>query len=143
MTTASQKRELLRPNPTAVGHKALSISFVADGPQGSRALYTARADHEGWPGLLHGGVAFALMDEALGWAVYFQGLFGVTEKIEARFRQPIPIGMKLIVIAWTVSRWRRIVTARAEIRVDAKDEVLVAEADATMYVQGPEQFDYD
>ena len=119
----------------------LHVSFAADGPYGSRALYTARAEHEGWPGLLHGGVTFALMDEALGWAVYFQGLLGVTAKTEARFRQPIPIGMKLVVKAWTVSRRRRTVMARAEIRVDARDEPLVAEADATMYVQDSEQFD--
>jgi acyl-coenzyme A thioesterase PaaI-like protein len=121
----------------------LHVSFAADGPHGSRALYTARPEHEGWPGLLHGGVTFALMDKALGWAVYFQGLFGVTAKTEARFRQPIPIGMKLVIRAWTVSQRRRIVTARAEIRVDANDEVLVAEADATMYVQDSERFDHD
>jgi acyl-coenzyme A thioesterase PaaI-like protein len=83
------------------------------------------------------------MDEALGWAVYFQGLFGVTAKTKARFRQPIPIGMNLVIRAWTVSQRRRIVTARAEIRVDANDEVLVAEADATMYVQDSERFDHD
>lgn len=121
----------------------LRVSFAADGPRGSRALYTARTEHEGWPGLLHGGVTFALMDEALGWAVYFQGLFGVTAKTEARFRQPIPIGVKLIVRAWTVSLRRRIVTARAEIRVDARDGVLVAEADATMFIQDSEHFDHD
>lgn len=83
------------------------------------------------------------MDEALGWAVYFQGLFGVTAKTETRFRQPIPIGMKLVVKGWTVSRRRRIVMARAEIRVDATEELLLAEADATMYVQDSEQFDQD
>jgi acyl-coenzyme A thioesterase PaaI-like protein len=43
----------------------LQVSFMADGAQGSRALYTARPEHEGWPGLLHGGVTFSLMDEAL------------------------------------------------------------------------------
>jgi acyl-coenzyme A thioesterase PaaI-like protein len=83
------------------------------------------------------------MDEAVGWAVHFQGLSGLTAKTEARFRQPIPIGMKLVVKAWTVSQRRQIMTARAEIKVDAENELLVAEADATMYVQDSEQFHND
>jgi len=33
--------------------------------------YIARAEHGGWDGILHGGVMFALMDEALGWAHYY------------------------------------------------------------------------
>src|SRR6266436_446517 len=44
--------------------RGLQVAFLADGAHGSRALYTARPEHEGWPGLLHGGVTFSLMDEA-------------------------------------------------------------------------------
>jgi acyl-coenzyme A thioesterase PaaI-like protein len=113
----------------------LHIPFVADGANGSSACYTVRAEHCGWPGLLHGGVAFALMDEALAWACYFQGLYGVTARIETRFRQPLPVGSKLTIRAWTTERRRRLVTARAEIRLDADDQPLVAEADATMYLR--------
>lgn len=115
----------------------LHVPFVADGAHGSRGSYTVRAEHCGWPGLLHGGIAFALMDEALAWACYFQGLYGVTARVETRFRQPIPSGTKLMVRAWTTDRRRRLVTARAEIRLDAQDGedgTLVAEADATMYL---------
>ncbi|MBI4443315.1 MAG: hypothetical protein HY649_08075, partial [Acidobacteria bacterium] len=66
---------------------------------------------------------------------YFQGLFGVTARAETRFRQPVAVGAKLLVRAWILSRRRRLVTARAEIRLDAPDKPLVAEADATMYLQ--------
>ena len=96
----------------------LQVPFFADGPHGSRALYTARAEHGGWPGMLHGGVTFALMDEALGWAVHFQGLHGVTARADTRFRQPVPIGAKLIIRGWTLGQRRRLMTARAEIRID-------------------------
>ena len=116
----------------------LHVPFVPDGAHGSRAVYTARAEHCGWPGLLHGGVALALMDEALAWSLYFQGLFGVTARIETRFRQPIPIGAKLMIRAWTLDRRRQIVHARAEIRGGADDSPLVAEANATMYLQETE-----
>ena len=112
----------------------LHVPFVSDGAHGSRAAYTARAEHCGWPGLLHGGVVFALMDEALAWACYFQGLYGVTARVQARFRQPIPSGTKLIIRAWTLERNRRLVNARAEIRLEAEGEPLVAEATATMYL---------
>ncbi len=113
----------------------MHVPFVPDGENGSRAEYTARAEHCGWPGLLHGGVTFALMDEALAWSLYFQGLFGVTARVETRFRQPIPAGTKLIIRAWTTERRRRLVDARAEMRMDHADGALVAEAEATMYLQ--------
>ena len=113
----------------------LQVPFAPDGAHGSRATYTACAEQCGLPGLLHGGVAFALMDEAFAWALYYQDLYGVTARAETRFRQPIPSGAKLIVRAWTLERRRRLVNVRAEIRLDAEDKGLVAEADATMYLQ--------
>jgi acyl-coenzyme A thioesterase PaaI-like protein len=113
----------------------LQVPFFRDGENGSRAVYTARAEHAGWPGILHGGVTFSLMDEALGWALYFQGITGVTAKVEARFRQPIPVGTNLIIRAWTVDQRRRLVNARAEIRADNdEDQMLFAEVEAKMYL---------
>lgn len=110
----------------------LQVSFMADGAHGSRAHYTARPEHEGWPGLLYGEVTFSLMDEALGWAAYFQGLYGVTARIDTRFRRPIPIGTRVLIKAWTIDRRRRIATARAEVRAEEENHGLLAEADATL-----------
>jgi len=42
----------------------LRVGFTRDGAHGSPARYTARPVHAGWNGILHGGVTFALMDEA-------------------------------------------------------------------------------
>ena len=119
----------------------LQVPFFQDGPHGSRALYTARAEHNGWPGMLHGGVTFALMDEALGWAVHFQGLCGVTARADTRFRQPVPIGAKVIIRAWTLEQRHRLMTARAEIRMDNQEQTLLAEIDATMYLLDVENRD--
>jgi uncharacterized protein (TIGR00369 family) len=110
----------------------LQVSFSPEGANGSKAVYTARSEHGGWPGILHGGVTFSLMDEALGWALYFHGMAGVTARVETRFRQPIPIGTSLSIRAWTIERRRQLVTARAEIRDEG--ETLLAEADATMFL---------
>lgn len=112
----------------------LQIPFRPDGDGGSVATYAAKPEHQGWPGVLHGGLAFSLMDEALGWALYFQGLAGVTARVEARFRQPIRIGTSMTIRAWTVKRHRKLVAARAEIRGNFEAQPLLAEADATMYL---------
>ncbi|MBI2817040.1 MAG: PaaI family thioesterase [Acidobacteria bacterium] len=115
--------------------EGLHVNFEQDGEHGARGFYTAREEHCGWPGLLHGGLTFTLMDEALAYALYFQELYGVTARIETRFRQPIPAGAKLLIRAWTISRRKQLIDARAEIRLDGNDGALVAEATATMYLQ--------
>jgi uncharacterized protein (TIGR00369 family) len=115
----------------------LQVSFARDGEHGTRAEYVARTEHCGWPGILHGGITFSLMDEALAYALYEQGLYGVTAKIQTRFRQPVPVGAKLVIRAWTIEQRRRLMDAHAEVRLDSDDGAIVAEADATMYLQDP------
>jgi uncharacterized protein (TIGR00369 family) len=115
----------------------LHIQFFPDGPHGTRAEYVAQKEHCGWPGLLHGGVTFALMDEAFAYALYMQGLYGVTAKVETRFRQPVRVGEKLLIRAWTMEQRRRLVDARAEIHLGSESGPVIAEAAATMYLQEP------
>jgi acyl-coenzyme A thioesterase PaaI-like protein len=115
-------------------HSGLHVTYVPDGDTGAKALYTAREEHSGWPGILHGGLTFTLMDEALGWALYFRDLAGVTARIETRFREPITVGTQMFVRAWMIDRRRKIITAKAEVRRDSADGAILAEADATMYL---------
>lgn len=113
----------------------LKVAFAPHGDNGSRAEYIARAEHGGWPGVLHGGLLLALMDEALGWSLYFHGSGGLTARFDARFRQPVPVGSALVIRAWTMERRGRLVKARAEVRMNTDEGSLVAEADASMFVQ--------
>jgi acyl-coenzyme A thioesterase PaaI-like protein len=110
----------------------LHVPFEPDGNHGSVARYVAREEHGGWPGMLHGGVIFALMDEALGWALYFHGLAGVTARFKARYREAIPIGAELTIRAWTMERRRNLVRAVAEVRRADDGAKLLVEATATM-----------
>ncbi|MSO21642.1 MAG: PaaI family thioesterase [Acidobacteria bacterium] len=116
----------------------LHVLFTRDGERGARGEYVAQPEHCGWPGMLHGGITFALMDEALAYALYFQGMFGVTAKAETRFREPIPAGAKVIIRAWVVAQRRRLVTAHAEIHLDDVTKTVLAETEATMFLQEAE-----
>jgi acyl-coenzyme A thioesterase PaaI-like protein len=111
----------------------LKVPFEQEGPGRSCGFYTARPEHGGWNGILHGGVTFSLMDEALGWALFFEGKPAVTARVNARFHRPVPIATPLVIRAWIVQDRRRVVEARAEIRADGPVNDMYSEADATMY----------
>jgi acyl-coenzyme A thioesterase PaaI-like protein len=112
----------------------LHVPFTRDGEQGSRATYIVRSEHVGWPGLVHGGLLFTLMDESVAWLLYFNGLRGVTAKAETRFKRPAPVGASLVITGSIVKRARRLVQVRAEVqRADADNEI-IADMEATMYL---------
>jgi uncharacterized protein (TIGR00369 family) len=113
--------------------RGLQVPFQPDGPYGSVAHYRARPEHGGWNGILHGGVTFALMDEALGWALYYQNHPAVTARAETKFHKPVPMGADVVVKAWVVRERRRLFEAHAEIRMEDAETTLLAEMNATMY----------
>jgi uncharacterized protein (TIGR00369 family) len=57
-------------------------------------VFHPRAEHQGYPGRLHGGVASALLDETIGRAINLanRDAWGVTVELTVRFRKPVPIG---------------------------------------------------
>jgi len=112
--------------------QGLRVPFVPEGERGSTALYIARAEHGGWNGILHGGVTFSLMDEALGWALYYRGTPAATARVMTRFHKPVPISTALRVRAWVTRDRGRLVEAKAEVRLDGPGTVLFAEAEAVM-----------
>jgi uncharacterized protein (TIGR00369 family) len=102
----------------------------------AEARYTAEQRHQGYDGLLHGGIVTALLDEAMGWAIFHQGIWGVTAKISVTFRHPVPTGEELRVIGEIArDRGRLIETSGTVARAD--DGAILAEAEGT-FLRMPE-----
>ena len=94
---------------------------------GARAEFRPRPEHQGWDGILHGGIVMTLLDETLAYAAMFAVGPAVTAEIHARMRKPAPIA-QLYTLFGTVQRVRLgLVNVRATI-VDAAGQ-LIAEAD--------------
>ncbi len=111
--------------------RGLHVRFERGPDGGSVTRYTARAEHVGWPDVIHGGLLFTLMDEAVAWAVIYAGQHAVTARAETRFRSPARVGTPLVVRGSIVESSRRMIRTHAEIR-EAEGEVVVAELDAVM-----------
>ncbi len=82
----------------------IGLHLHFDGAEdGVRALVTLGPDFQGWKNIAHGGVAMALLDEAMAHAAGHAGHRGVTGSMNVRFRKPVPLGEPLTVrgrIAW-------------------------------------------
>lgn len=83
------------------------------------AHVTVPDDYNSYPGIVHGGVVAAMLDETSGRAVLLEDdnrLF-VTLKLETTFRKPTPTGVPLTVVGWIVQDRGTRVKAAGEIRL--------------------------
>jgi len=65
------------------------------------ALFTPREEHQSYPGIAHGGVSAAILDEVVGRAImahYGQETFGVTLDLQVKYKKPVPLNVELKVI---------------------------------------------
>jgi len=67
--------------------------------------FTPSEEHQGWPGVLHGGLAATVLDETMGRAAALKDQWMVTAKIEFTYRKPVPLGLPLKVTA-RIEKWQ-------------------------------------
>ena len=108
--------------------------YVGDGKV--TTTFTPRPEHQGWPGVMHGGITSTILDETVGRTAFLVDMWAVTGRMEVRFRRPIPIGQPFTVTAEIVRVRSRALEARGEIRL--ADGTVAAEAQAT-YIRIPDE----
>lgn len=108
----------------------LKLKIVRDGDEAS-GEFTIGELYQGWRGFVHGGIISTILDEAMAYT-FFPEIKGVTAKTEIRFRQPVPVGIPMVVTARLVGKTRKLLTTTAVISL--KDGTVVAESTAQSYV---------
>lgn len=78
---------------------SLGLAFRPSSDGGVAAEFKGHAGLQGYEGLLHGGVASALLDAAMTNCLFRHGVKAVTARLAVRFRVPIPFGAALVVQA--------------------------------------------
>jgi uncharacterized protein (TIGR00369 family) len=63
-------------------------------------VFQPRAEHQGYPGRLHGGIASAILDETIGRAINIADThtWGVTVELTVRYRKPVPLDREVTAV---------------------------------------------
>jgi len=82
----------------------LKLDFYEDGEASEvRAEFTVPEDYQGYPGVVHGGILAAILDEVSGRAVMLHDSdenLMATLRLTVRYRRPTPIGTPLTAVGW-------------------------------------------
>jgi acyl-coenzyme A thioesterase PaaI-like protein len=104
----------------------------AEGASDYEAHFRFDERHQAAPGLVHGGLVSAALDEACGLLATWHRFPSVTARIFVRYRQPVPINRDLVIRAWvTGSRGRR---THVDGQLLDRDEVLAEARSAFLHV---------
>jgi uncharacterized protein (TIGR00369 family) len=119
----------------------LQLEFYEDHESNEiKAEVTVPDVYQGYPGIVHGGIISAILDEVSGRAMMIEGgedaLFA-TLRLTIRFRRPTPTETPLTAVGWVEQASRVGTRAAAEIRLP--DGTVTAECES-LVAQPPESF---
>ncbi|HTP04864.1 MAG TPA: PaaI family thioesterase [Nitrospirota bacterium] len=114
-----------RENPSG-----LAVEFQINAEARSiRATFIPKEAHQGYEGIIHGGILSALLDEAMAKLAYSLGIPAVTAEITVRFKSSAAPGEELNVSGRLMQEAHGLIRAEAKIE---RGPVLVAEAAAKL-----------
>lgn len=119
----------------------LQMKFYNSGPGEVTAQYTVQEQYQGYPGVVHGGIVAAMLDEVAA-RTHLGGdnpRFMYTAKLNIRYRKNVPIGKPLRIVGKIGKSKKRAATATGEIY--GPDEELLAQADALLIEVPDEMLD--
>lgn len=81
--------------------------------------------------MVHGGILASLMDEVMAHSLWQRGIPAVTAKMQLRYRDPVPVGERLIIYGRLLQERGK--TAQAEGWLTAADGTRLVEATGTFF----------
>ena len=98
------------------------------------AEFTVTENHQGAPGLAHGGLLSLAFDEALGKLMWLIRSPAVTARLETDFMKPVPIGTTLHITAHITGQVKRKVYTEAIGRLNGPDGDIAVRAAALFVI---------
>ncbi|MFH1085337.1 MAG: PaaI family thioesterase [Chloroflexota bacterium] len=117
----------------------LKVAFYGDDDDRVVVRFVPRDEHQGYPGVMHGGLLCALLDETIGRTLVRRDLWAMTVELNVRFLKPVPVGQELTVIGEVQRLRSRTLEGKGEVRL--ADGTLAVSAEAKYILLSPEQTD--
>ncbi|GAC1444529.1 MAG: PaaI family thioesterase [Vulcanimicrobiaceae bacterium] len=112
----------------------LHMTFATADDRSVASRLTIPQRFQGWRDVVHGGVVALVLDEAMAYAAGAHGYLGVTGDLKLRFRQPVTVGVPLVVRARV--RWQRRTVLSIEATLHDEAETLLASAEGSFVARG-------
>ena len=109
-----------------VAHAGSALDLTAE--------FTVTENHQGAPGLAHGGLLSLAFDEALGKLMWLIRSPAVTGRLETDFMKPVPIGTTLHISAQITGQVKRKVYTEAVGRLNGPDGEIAVRAAALFVI---------
>ena len=118
------------------------LHLIAHAGEGASitAEFKVTENHQGAPGLAHGGLLSLAFDEALGKLMWLLRAPAVTARLETDFLLPVPVGSVLHISAKITGRINRKVYTSAEGRLNSPEGPIVVKASALFILVTMEHF---
>jgi len=110
----------------------LKLVFYETAPGEIVTDYTVPEQYQGYPGVVHGGVVAAILDEVIG-RVHMGGYpprFMFTARLDVRYRRNVPVGQPLHIVGHAGKSRERSATGTGQVFGPNGD--LLAEAEAVL-----------
>lgn len=106
----------------------LHLEFAFEGNE-YVTYFTPRREHQGWIGIVHGGLVSTVLDEVMVRGTWELGHRTATAEITVRLKKPAPIGMPIRFAARIEKENSRLMEASAKATLNGE---LIAEATGRM-----------
>lgn len=109
----------------------LKLKVSWDG-RNTSAEFRADEVYQGWPGIVHGGVLSALLDEVMSYVPHYMGIVCVTGRTQLKYRNMAPTKESYVITATGLRKKSQVLETRGT--VSLKSGSLVLEGTSLMYV---------
>ncbi len=102
---------------------SLGATFLVEEDHSVRSKFVVLPRHQGYLGLLHGGIASSLLDAAMTHCLLSQKITALTAQLDVRYHAPIRVGDQIEVTGQLVSVKRGVYFLKAVLIVDQETRV--------------------